>query len=122
MQYHIEADEEFLRVTMSGRDVDQPPSHVCSEVLAQSRKRNRRRILIELDQKFPLSPTSQYHLVTNLRKIGFTPEERIALVHRTPEAQNANHFVNLLARNHGVMVRNFTGVAPAIDWLRGAPD
>ena len=122
MQYHIEADEEFLRVTMSGRDTDQPPSHVCAEVLAESRKRNRRRILIELDQKFPLSPTSQYQLVTNLRKIGFTADERIALVHRTPEAQNANQFVNLLARNHGVTVRNFTGVQPAMDWLRGAPD
>jgi hypothetical protein len=121
LQYHIEADEEFLRVTMSGRDVDQPPSHVCSEVLAASRRRNRRRILIELDQKFPLSPTSQYHLVTNLRKIGFTAEERIALVHRTPEAQNANHFINLLARNHGVMVRNFNGVEPAKEWLRGEP-
>ena len=119
MQYHIEADEEFLRVTMSGRDVDQPPSHVCSEVLAQSRKRNRRRILIELDQKFPLSPTSQYHLVTNLPKIGFTERERIALVHRTSEHQQANHFINLLARNHGVMVRNFTGVELAKDWLRG---
>ena len=121
MQYHIEADEEFLRVTMSGRDTDQPPSHVCAEVLAESRKRNRKRILIELDQKFPLSPTSQYQLVTNLRAIGFTAEERIALVHRTPEQQNANHFVNLLARNHGVMVRNFTGVEPAKEWLRGEP-
>ena len=122
MQYHIEADEEFLRVTMSGRDTDQPPSHVCAEVLAESRKRKRKRILIELDQKFPLSPTGQYHLITNLRTIGFTADERIALVHRTPEAQNANHFVNLLARNHGVMVRNFNGVEPAKDWLRGAPD
>ena len=120
MHYSIEADEEFLRVTISGRDTDQPPSHVCAEVLAQSRKHNRKRILIELDQKFPLSPTSQYHLVTNLPKIGFT-EERIALVHRTPEAQNANHFINLLARNHGVMVRNFTGVEPAMEWLRGEP-
>jgi hypothetical protein len=122
LQYHIEADEEFLRVTMSGRDTDQPPSHVCAAVLAESRKRNRKRILIELDQKFPLSPTSQFQLVTNLRTIGFTDEERIALVHRTQEAQNANHFINLLARNHGVMVRNFGGVEPAMDWLRGAAD
>ena len=122
MQYRIEADEEFLRVTMSGRDTDQPPSDVCAQVLVESRKHNLKRILIELDQKFPLSPTSQFNLVTNLRKIGFTEEERIALVHRTPEAQNANHFVNLLARNHGVMLRNFTGVDSAKDWLRSAAD
>ena len=67
-------------------------------MLAESRKRNRKRILIELDQKFPLSPTSQYQLVTNLPKIGFTAEERIALVHSTPQAQNANEFINLLAQ------------------------
>ena len=119
MQYQIDADEEFLRVTLSGRETDQPPSEVCAVVLAESRKRGRNRILIELDQKFPLSPTSQYHLVTNLPKIGFTDRERIALVHRTSEHQQANHFINLLGRNHGVMVRNFTGVELAKDWLRG---
>ena len=121
MQYSIDADHEFLRVTMSGRDTDQPPSEVCARVLAESRARNRKRILIELDQKFPLSPTSQYHLVTNLPKIGFT-SERIALVHRTPYAQNANHFINLLGKNHRVMVRNFNGLEPAKAWLRGDDD
>src|SRR5687768_6621962 len=111
-------DEEFLPVTLSGRDTDEPPSHVYAAVLAESRNLNRKRVLIELDQKFPLSPTSQYHLGANLPKIGFT-EERIALVHRTPYAQNANHFINLLGKNHGVMVRNFTGLEPAKAWLRG---
>ena len=88
-------------------------------MLAESRRRDRKRILIELDQKFPLSPTSQYHLVTNLPKLGFTNEERVALVHRRPEHQNATHFVNLLGKNHGVMVRNFTAVDAAKEWLRG---
>src|SRR5688500_12434290 len=55
MQYTIEADEEFLRVSVSGRETDQPPSDVCAAVLAESRKHGRERILIELDQKFPLS-------------------------------------------------------------------
>ena len=118
MQYKIDADDEFLRVNMSGRETDQPPSDVCAAVLAESRKRKRPRILIELDQKFPLSPTSQYHLVTNLPKLGFTNQERIALVHTKPEHQNANHFINLLGRNHGVTVRNFTGVDAAKAWLR----
>ena len=48
--------------------------------------------------------------------IGFTAEERIALVHRTPEAQNANTS-STLARNHGVMVRNFPA-SSGEDWLR----
>ena len=121
MKYAINAAPDFLRVEVSGRDTDEPPSHMCAAVYDATVKHGCLRVLVELDQKFPLSPTSQYHLVTNLRKIGFTAEERIALVHRTPEAQNANHFINLLARNHGVMVRNFNGVEPAKKWLRGEP-
>jgi hypothetical protein len=118
MEYRIDADEEFLRVTISGRDTDRAPSEVCAAVLAESRKRARPRILIELDQKFALSPTSQYQLVTSLPKIGYTSAERVALVHRSPQQQQQNQFINLLGRNHGVMVRNFTGIEAAKDWLR----
>jgi hypothetical protein len=122
MDYTIDADEEFLRVSVSGRDTDRPPSEICAAVLAESRKRGRDRILIELDQQFPLSPTSQFALVTRLPEIGFTPQQRIALVHRTAEMQDANQFINLVARNHGVMVRNFAGLEPAKAWLRGEAD
>ena len=122
MEYTITADAEFLRVSVSGRDSDQPPSEVCAAVLAESRKLGRNRILIELDQRFPLSPTSQFALVTRLPDLGFTPDEKIALVHRTPEMQDANQFINLVARNHGVMVRNFPGLEPAKAWLRGEAD
>jgi len=119
MEFSIDADDEFLRVKVSGRDTDRPPSEVCAAVLAASRERGRSRILIELDQQFPLSPTSQFMLVTRLPELGFTPQEKIALVHRTPEMQEANQFINLVARNHGVMVRSFAGVEPAKTWLRG---
>jgi hypothetical protein len=122
MECTISADDEFLRVKLSGRDTDRPPSEVCAAVLAESRKQGRDRILIELDQKFPLSPGNQFALVTRLPEIGFTPQQRIALVHRTPEMQDANQFINLVARNHGIQVRNFTGVALAQAWLRGEAD
>jgi len=122
MQYTIEADEEFLRVKVWGREIDRPPSEMCAAVLGESRKLGRDRILIELDQKAALSPTNQFALVTRLPEIGFTPEHRIALVHGTPEVQDANQFINLVARNHGVMVRNFQGVERAKAWLRGEID
>jgi hypothetical protein len=119
MHYTFDADEEFLRVSLSGRDVDRPPSEVCAAVLEESRKRGRDRILIELDQKFPLSPGNQFALVTRLPELGFTQQHRIALVHRTAQMQEANQFINLVARNHGVMVRNFAGIESAKTWLRG---
>jgi hypothetical protein len=118
MEYSIQVDAEFLRVNVSGRDTDRPPSELCAAVLSESEKLDRPRILIELDQKFPLSPTSQHQLVTRLPQIGFTAKHRIALVHRTPEAHKANDFINLVAMNRGVMVRNFPALHAAETWLR----
>src|SRR6266545_2975852 len=118
MQFTIDADDEFLRVKISGRDADRPPSEVCAAVLSESAKLGRDRILIELDQKSPLSATSQFQLVTRLPELGFTPRHRIALVHSTPEMHEANQFINLIAENRGIQVRNFQGVEVAKDWLR----
>ena len=38
MQYTIGADPEFLRVAVSGRDTDIPPSALCAAVLAESER------------------------------------------------------------------------------------
>lgn len=122
MEYTIEADAEFLRVRMSGRDTDRPPSEVCAAVFKASASLGRMRILIELDQEFPLSATSQFQLVTRLPQLGMTPRHSIALVHSTPEAQEANAFISVIAANRDIGVRNFPDVEEAKAWLRSRPD
>ena len=118
MQFSIDADQEFLRARAWGRDTAEPPSHFCAAVLKESQRLGRRRILIELDQKFPLSPTAQHELVTRLPGLGLTPEHRIALVHRTPTAQMANDLISVVAANRSLNVRNFHSVEDASAWLR----
>ena len=121
MEYSFAVDAEFLRVHVSGRDTDRPPSELCAAVLRESAATGRVRILIELDQKFPLSPSSQYQLIENLPKIGFTYRHSIALVHRRPVAQMANQFIDIVAANRELMVRNFPDVEVAKGWLRTRP-
>ena len=121
MQVSFEPDEEFLRVKVSGRRVDRPPSEVCAAILGESARLGRWRILIELDQKSPLSATSQFNLVTRLPELGFTFRHRIALVHRTAQMREANQFINVVAENRALMVRNFPGLEEAKAWLREAP-
>jgi hypothetical protein len=120
MKFTIEADEEFLRVRVWDRAADVPPSEICMAVYKESRRLGRKRILIELDQKVALSATSQHMLVTRLPEIGFTFDDRIALVHRTAEMQRANDFINVLAENRSIMVRNFRQLNDATAWLRAA--
>ncbi|HWI37334.1 MAG TPA: hypothetical protein VNU64_12840 [Burkholderiales bacterium] len=120
MKYAIEADAEFLRVTVSGRKDDEPPSHVCKVVLMESERLQRPRILVELDQEVPLSPVSQYQLVSRLPELGLTDAHRIALVHRTAEMQRANEFINTVAWNRALNVRSFPDADAAKIWLRAA--
>src|SRR5258708_9967182 len=107
MQFTIDADDEFLRVKVSGRDADRPPSEVCAAVLSESAKLGRDRILIELDPKSPLSATSQFQLVTRLPELGFTPRHRFSLVPRTPDTHAAIKSLNLIADNPAVPARTF---------------
>jgi hypothetical protein len=122
VQYSIEESEGMLRVQISGRQTDTPPSEVCAAILRRSAQTGHEAILIELDQQVPLSPSSQYALVTRLPELGFTHRHRIAMVHRTPIAQQANQFVEVIAGNRGLMVRNFPEVADAKAWLRATAE
>jgi hypothetical protein len=79
------------------------------------------RILIELDQLAPLSATSQFQLVTRLPELGITPAHSIALVHRKREAQEASAFINVIAANRDIGVRNFPDLEDAKNWLRSRP-
>jgi hypothetical protein len=121
VQYAIEAGPDFIRVRVSGRDTDQPPSEVCAAAHQASVTHGRLRVLVELDQKFPLSPRSQYQLVENLPKIGYTPRHSLALVHRTPIAQMASKFIDKVAANQGLEVRTFPDVKHAEAWLHSRP-
>jgi len=120
VQYSINTDEEFLRVTMAGRESDEPPSDVCKVVLLESARLQRPRILIELDQKVPLSVLSQHQLISRLPELGLTEAHRIALVHRSEEMHKANEYINTVASNRALNVRNFPDTESAKHWLRTA--
>ena len=116
-QYEIWADGDFLRARVWGRDVDEPPSHICKLILEESLRTKLNRILVELKQKVPLSGISQYLLVQRLPEFGFTPSHKIALVHHTPGLYEATRMVDLVAGNRSMNVRGFADVESATAWL-----
>jgi hypothetical protein len=117
MNYTIRADGDLLRAHIWDRETDNPPSHICKAILEEGRKHGLKRILIELNQRRPLSGASQYLLVEKLPALGLTYEHRIALVHNTPGLYEANDMIDLVARNRGINVRNFQDVRSATEWL-----
>jgi hypothetical protein len=118
MTYTIHPDGDLLRAQIWGRETDDPPSHICKAILEEGRKHGLKRILVELNQKRPLSGASQYVLVEKLPALGLTYEHRIALVHHTPGFYEANAMIDLVAGNRSINVRNFRDVRSATEWLR----
>jgi len=116
--YTIRPDGDLLHAHIWGRETDKPPSHVCRIILQECRRHGLKRILIELNQKRPLSAASQYLLVERLPPPGLTHEHRIAHVHHTPGLHEANEMIDLVARNRSINVRTFRDVRSATEWLR----
>jgi hypothetical protein len=117
MNYTTRPDGDLLRAHIWGRESNDPPSHIGRAILEECRKHGLKRILIELNQRRPLSGASQYLLVEKLPALGLTYEHRIALVHNTPGLYEANDMIDLVARNRGINVRNFQDVRSATEWL-----
>ena len=115
--YTTRPDGDLLRAHIWGRESNDPPSHICRAILEECRKHGLKRILIELNQRRPLSGASQYLLVEKLPALGLTYEHRIALVHNTPGLYEANDMIDLVAKNRGINVRNFPDARSAAEWL-----
>lgn len=117
MESSITADGDLLRVEVRDRQTDQPPTHLCKEILATSNRLGLNRILVELTQKVPLSGVSQFRLVESLPALGMTHKHRIALVHHTPGFYEANELIGIVAENRGINLRNFPNLDSALAWL-----
>ena len=118
INYTIRPDGDLLLAHIWGRETDNPPSHICRVILQECRRHGLKRILVELNQRLPLSDASQYLLVERLPALGLTHEHRIALVHHTSGLYQANDMIDLVAKNRGINVRNFPDVRSATEWLR----
>jgi len=117
MEYTITSDGDLLRARAWDRESQQPPSHVCAAILAEANRLGLTRILLELQQKVPLSGVNQFHLIDKLPSLGATTQHRIALVHHTPGFLEANGMIDVVAANRGLNVKNFPDVDSALAWL-----
>jgi hypothetical protein len=118
LEYTITAEDGLIRGRAWGRRNDEPPMHMCQEMLAEAKRLGITRILVELTQKVALSGPSQFRLVMALTSFGITPQWRIALVHHTPGLYEASDMVDLAASNRGLNVKSFKDVASALAWLQ----
>ena len=117
MQFTLEPKADLLHAKVWGRDTTKPPFEICEAIMTEANRLGLKRILIELNQKVPLTGTGQFMLVERLPALGLTPQHRVALVHLTPGFFEANDMIDIVAENRGLNVRNFRDLSGALAWL-----
>jgi hypothetical protein len=74
MEYTMYEEQAVLRVRAWGRDTPRMPAPACAAILGEVQRLGLKRILVELEQKVPLSGTSQYEMIDRMPTLGITPQ------------------------------------------------
>ena len=122
VELHVIRFREFVRLDAHGH-LDVAASHALLSRLAQvCRKRGLDRALLDgRDIQAELTPDEIASLVRDLAEMGFTRNQRLALLHRGDPHRRAALFA-LIAKLRGWKIRAFGNFEEAVDWLSIGPE
>ena len=122
MELHVIRFREFVRLDAHGH-LDMAESHaVLSRPAETCRKRGLERSLLDgRDIQTELTPDEIAALVRDLAEMGFTRNQRVALLHKGDPQRRAALFA-LIAKLRGWKIRAFGDFEEAVDWLSSGPD
>jgi len=122
MELHIIRFREFVRLDAHGQ-LDMAESHTVLSRLAElCRRRGIEQALLDgRDIQTALTPDEIAALVRDLAEMGFTRNQRLALLHKGDPNRRAALFA-LIAKLRGWKIRAFGNFEEAVDWLSTGPD
>ena len=108
---------EFIRLDAHGH-LDFEGSRAVFKVLAQTcQKRGLTRAMLDVrNMRASLTPTELAMLVGDFCALGFSRQQRLALLHSTEQDCRANLFA-LISHSRGWTVEAFDSFESALDWL-----
>jgi len=122
MELHVIRFREFVRLDAHGH-LDMAESHAVLARLAETcRKRGLECSLLDgRDIQTQLTPDEIATLVRDLAEMGFTRNQRLALLHKGDPHRRAALFA-LIAKLRGWKIRAFGDFEEAVDWLSTGAD
>jgi hypothetical protein len=122
MELHVIRFREFVRLDANGH-LDMAESHAVLSRLAETcRKRGLERSLLDgRGIQTELTPDEIAALVRDLAEMGFTRNQRLALLHKGDPHRRAALFA-LIAKLRGWKIRAFGDFEEAVDWLSSGLD
>jgi len=124
MELQIIRAQEFIRLGAQGRLDLKASKAVLAQLAAACRKRGIQQALVDLRALQPgpkpvFSPNDLMALVKTFREIGFTQQQRLAVLYRSDPHLRARLFA-FIATVRGWKVQAFDDFEKAVTWLSGA--
>lgn len=122
MRYEVRFDPAsgFLAVTIEGEYGMEWAQHILAELRSATIRHPDAPILVDTRRgQTTLTATDVYGLGQQLRELGVGTTVRLAIVNEPGRDFNRASFLEELARNRGLQIRNFHDLAPATTWLSG---
>src|SRR2546428_14023392 len=118
MHYRIGMERGFLRADLLERETAEETRRFRRAVVFESVRHGCPRVLVHVRSSKTLFTVERYGVLETFKRLASDPAHRIALVGDTVEMGMSHDYLALLARQHGITLRNFQNESQAIEWVR----
>src|SRR5438309_342344 len=118
MGYRITLDRGVLRAELFGRETVEETNSFFRAIVSASRETRCPCILILVRSSKPIFQVERHGLIEHFRELAATSSRRIALLGDSRDLQLSHEYVELIARQHGLIVRSFPDETAAYQWFR----
>lgn len=125
VEYRIEAEREFLRLSVSGewtqgKEVEETRK-VWAELAEACEQQGMSRVMAVYDIPGRFPTMAAYNFASAFDVFGWKPHWKVALVYHYQERFESNLFTENVAVNRGFRVKAFTNESDAETWLTDQP-
>jgi len=118
MGYRITLDRGVLRAELFARETVEETKTFFQAIVSASKQSPCPCILISVRSSKPIFQLERHGLIEYFRKLAVTSSQRIALVGDSRDLRLSHEYVELIARQHGLIVRSFPDETAAYQWFR----
>jgi hypothetical protein len=118
MGYRITLDRGVLRAELFGRETVEETKTFFQAIVSASKESRSPCILISVRSSKPIFQIERHGLIEYFRELAATSSRRIALLGDSRDLRLSHEYVELIARQHGLVVRSFLDETAAYQWFR----
>ena len=115
--YRITIEPDYIKADLFNRETVTETQEFFDIVAASAQEHHRSRILISVHASSPLFTVERSGFLAHFKNLSVDPSHKIALVADTEELGFSHQYMESLAQQRGLNVKNFRDERSGLDWF-----